>query len=122
MTYCLVALPKSFTTHRPNKMPGTQLSPSQKANTKTKIKIPTPDLFKVVVFNDDYTPMEFVVHVLMHIFGHSEDTASTLMLRIHEKGNGVAGTYPFEIAETKATETMSLARNQKYPLNVKVMK
>ncbi|MBN2343327.1 MAG: ATP-dependent Clp protease adaptor ClpS [Deltaproteobacteria bacterium] len=76
----------------------------------------SPGKYKVVMHNDHYTTMEFVVAVLKEIFGHTDTTAEKLMLDIHQKGEAIAGTYWFEIAETKAMQTMTRARNEGYPL------
>jgi ATP-dependent Clp protease adaptor protein ClpS len=75
-----------------------------------------PGRYKVIMHNDHYTTMEFVVSVLKEIFGHTDASAEKLMLDIHQKGEAVAGTYWFEIAETKAMQTMTRARNEGYPL------
>ena len=72
--------------------------------------------YRVLLMNDDYTPMEFVVEVLMGIFGKGESEALQIMLKVHVEGSGLAGTYPFEIAETKVEEVHALARSQGYPL------
>ena len=66
-----------------------------------KIKPKLPSLYKVLILNDDYTPMEFVVHVVQKVFNKSHDEATRLMLKIHTEGMGVCGMYPLEIAETK---------------------
>jgi len=75
-----------------------------------------PPLYKVLLHNDDYTTREFVVHVLEQVFRHSESEATQIMLHVHNHGIGVAGIYPHEIAETKATTTMALAAQFEYPL------
>ncbi len=77
-----------------------------------------PPLFKVLLHNDDYTTMEFVVHILEAIFNLPEDQAIQVMLNVHVKGVGVAGIYPFEIAEMKVAKTTSMAREQEFPLLV----
>lgn len=76
----------------------------------------TPRMYKVIVLNDDYTPMDFVVFVLKTIFGHSEKNAEKIMLDIHKKGAGLAGIYSFEIAETKSYLMNTTAKQNKYPL------
>ncbi|MBW3564457.1 MAG: ATP-dependent Clp protease adapter ClpS [Acidobacteria bacterium] len=83
---------------------------------KTEEKLEEPDMFRVVLHNDDFTTMEFVVHVLMKIFRHPEQVAIRVMLQVHNQGSGVAGTYTREIATTKVAETSELARQWEYPL------
>ena len=88
--------------------------------TRTRRKVQKPPLFKVLLHNDDYTTMEFVVDVLKAVFHHGEHQAMRIMLHVHHNGVGVAGTYPREIAETKAEKAMSMARAADYPLLVTV--
>ena len=88
--------------------------------TKTRKKVDKPRLFKVLLHNDDYTTMEFVVEVLKSVFHHSEHQAMRIMLHVHHNGVGLAGTYPREIAETKAEKATSLARAAEFPLLVTV--
>jgi ATP-dependent Clp protease adaptor protein ClpS len=80
------------------------------------IDIQPPRRFKVIMHNDDYTTMEFVVLVLIKIFGHNRQRANILMEDIHNKGKAVAGIYSFEIAETKIAQTEIMAKNEGYPL------
>lgn len=75
-----------------------------------------PPLYKVVVLNDDFTPMEFVIQVLEKFFSLPSEDAKQLMLRIHKDGKGVCGVYTYEIAETKITEVKNFARDHDYPL------
>ena len=84
--------------------------------TKTQDTTRTPDLFKVLLLNDDYTPMEFVIFVLMRFFRQSEQDAQQIMLDAHQKGVAVAGVYTFEVAETKVTQVMRAAQEEEYPL------
>lgn len=79
-----------------------------------------PGKYKVVFYNDDKTPMEFVVDVLVKIFRHSQETAEKVTLNIHTEGAGTAGIYSFEVAEQKGTETTELARSNGFPLRVKI--
>ena len=83
---------------------------------ESKEKLEKPPLFKVLLHNDHYTTMEFVVYVLVTVFNKNEDEAFRIMLAVHNEGVGVAGVYTFEIAETKAQKVMDLAREQEYPL------
>ena len=75
-----------------------------------------PPLYKVVLLNDDYTPMEFVVDILQSIFGMERTRATQVMLEVHTKGKGVCGIYNFEIAETKVAQVMGLAKQHQHPL------
>lgn len=84
--------------------------------TKTKSKTKRPPLYKVMLLNDDYTPMEFVVHVLQQFFGINNDQAIELMLVVHKKGLAVVGVFSFEIAETKVSQVMDSARQNQHPL------
>lgn len=84
--------------------------------TRTKPKTQKPSLYKVLLLNDDYTPMEFVVDVLRHFFNKSSDDAYTIMLHVHQKGVGVCGIYTFEVAETKVTQVMDFALKNGHPL------
>ncbi|MEL6233377.1 MAG: ATP-dependent Clp protease adapter ClpS [Pseudomonadota bacterium] len=84
--------------------------------TKTKPKTQRPPLYKVLLLNDDYTPMEFVVHVLERFFGMNHQRALELMLTVHRKGLAVVGVFSFEIAETKVTQVMDYARRNQHPL------
>src|SRR5215213_5228246 len=81
-------------------------------------KVAEPPLFKVLLHNDDYTTMEFVVWILESVFNMSEEQAIQVMLNVHLRGIGVAGIYTFEVAETKVEKTTSLAREHEYPLLV----
>tara|TARA_A100001037_G_C15031677_1_gene581250 strand:- start:19 stop:261 length:243 start_codon:yes stop_codon:yes gene_type:complete len=74
-------------------------------------------MYKVLLLNDDYTPMEFVVIVLVRIFGMSQEKATEVMLNVHRRGVGICGVYPFEVAETKVTQVMDLARRNEHPLH-----
>jgi ATP-dependent Clp protease adaptor protein ClpS len=82
----------------------------------TQKKVEVPKTYKVLLHNDNYTTMEFVVLVLKSIFNHSEARAVEIMLSVHYQGVGVAGIYPYEIAETKAAKVVQLAREHEYPL------
>jgi ATP-dependent Clp protease adaptor protein ClpS len=84
--------------------------------TKTKSKTQRPPLYKVLLLNDDYTPMEFVVHVLERFFGLSHAQAFEIMLTVHKKGLAVVGVFSFEVAETKVAQVMDFARRHQHPL------
>lgn len=84
--------------------------------TKTRPKTKRPSLYKVLLLNDDYTPMEFVVHVLQKYFQKSRDDAERIMLHVHQKGVGICGVYTFEVAETKVTQVMDFSRTNNHPL------
>lgn len=84
--------------------------------TKTRAKPKKPSQFKVLMLNDDYTPMEFVVMVLKRIFHMDLEQATRVMLHVHQKGVGVCGIFPYEIAETKVNQVMDFARQNQHPL------
>jgi len=83
---------------------------------RTRTKLERPPLFKVILLNDDYTPMEFVVELLKAVFHKQHAEATRIMLHIHQNGMGIAGIYPFETAETKVRTVEELARANQYPL------
>ncbi len=83
---------------------------------ETKPKTKRPSLYKVLMLNDDYTPMEFVVYVLERFFNIGSDRAQQIMLHVHQKGVGVCGIYPYEVAEAKVTQVHNLARENQHPL------
>lgn len=85
-------------------------------STKTKPKTKKPSLFRVLLLNDDYTPMEFVVYVLERFFNKSRDDATRIMLNVHQNGVGVCGVFTYEVAETKVTQVLELARRNEHPL------
>ena len=84
--------------------------------TKTKPKTQRPNLYRVLLLNDDYTPMEFVVLVLQDVFNKTREDAMQVMLHVHNKGVGECGVYPYEVAETKVTRVMDTARKNQHPL------
>jgi len=84
--------------------------------TKTKTKTAKPPLYKVLLLNDDYTPMEFVVHVLERYFAIDHQTSIEIMMTVHKKGAAVVGVFSHDIAETKVTQVMNLARKNEHPL------
>ena len=85
-----------------------------------KLNIPEPRLFKVIFINDEITTMEFIVETLKNIFDYSEDEAEAMTIRIHTEGAGVIAVYPYELAEQKGIESTVLARNNGFPLQVKL--
>ena len=89
---------------------------------KTRPKTKKPSMYKVLMLNDDYTPMEFVVHILERIFNKSAEEATKIMLHVHQKGVGVCGVYTHEVAETKANQVMDLARQNQHPLQCTIEK
>ena len=84
--------------------------------TKTKPQTKRPNLYRVLLLNDDYTPMEFVVHVLERFFNKNQEDATRIMLHVHQNGVGECGVYTYEIAETKVTQVMDFARKHQHPL------
>jgi len=84
--------------------------------TKTRIKTQRPPMYKVLLLNDDYTPMEFVVHVLERFFGLTNAQAIEIMFTVHKKGLAVVGVFAYEIAETKVAQVMDFAQQHQHPL------
>jgi len=83
---------------------------------KTKARTRKPSLYKVLMLNDDYTPMEFVVHVLERFFAKNRDEATRIMMHVHRRGVGICGVFTYEVAETKVTQVMDFARQHQHPL------
>jgi ATP-dependent Clp protease adaptor protein ClpS len=83
---------------------------------KTRPKTKKPNLYKVLLLNDDYTPMEFVVHILEKIFGKSREEAVDVMLHVHRHGVGICGIFTFEVAETKVAQVIEFSRRHQHPL------
>ncbi|SDR58293.1 ATP-dependent Clp protease adaptor protein ClpS [Rhizobiales bacterium GAS113] len=84
--------------------------------TKTKPRVKRPNIYRVLLLNDDFTPMEFVVHVLIRFFSKNQEDATRIMLHVHQNGVGECGVYTYEIAETKVTQVMDFARKHQHPL------
>jgi ATP-dependent Clp protease adaptor protein ClpS len=101
-------------------LPSTELDEAPVAESEEKTE--EPSLFKVLLHNDDYTTMEFVVWVLESVFNMPEDQAIQVMLNVHVRGMGVAGIYTYEVAEMKVDKTTALAREHEYPLLVTMEK
>ncbi|WP_417840455.1 ATP-dependent Clp protease adapter ClpS [Terasakiella sp.] len=89
---------------------------------KTRSKTKRPSMYKVLLLNDDYTPMEFVVHILERFFGKNQEEATQIMLHVHTKGVGLCGVFTYEVAETKAAQVMDLARQHQHPLQCSIEK
>lgn len=89
---------------------------------QARTMVKRPSMYRVLMLNDDYTPMEFVVHVLERIFNKSHDEATEIMLKVHHRGVGVCGVFTFEVAETKAGQVMDLARRNQHPLQCTIEK
>lgn len=83
---------------------------------ETRVKTQRPKLFKVLLHNDNFTTMEFVVQILMEIFNHGENDAVAIMLAVHKNGVGIAGMYTYEIAETKSAKVLRMAQEEGFPL------
>jgi ATP-dependent Clp protease adaptor protein ClpS len=90
--------------------------PATSVITKVKPKTKRPSLYRVLILNDDYTPMEFVVHVLEKFFQKDAEAANKIMLHVHHHGIGECGIFTYEIAETKVTQVMDFARKHQHPL------
>lgn len=97
---------------------GTNTGVVVKARPRTR----KPAMYKVLMLNDDYTPMEFVVHVLERFFQKNREEATRIMLHVHRRGVGVCGVYTYEVAETKVTQVMDLARQNQHPLQCTIEK
>ncbi len=95
-------------------------SPSDNFELDTIDQTDTPKIFRVLLLNDDYTPMDFVVLVLRRFFAQSEDQATTIMLDVHQKGSGTAGVYTLEIAEMKVMQVHQFSRSNQYPLKATI--
>ena len=96
--------------------------PSTGTAVKTKPKTKKPSMYKVLMLNDDYTPMEFVVHVLEHFFAMNQQEATRIMLHVHQRGIGICGVFTYEVAETKVNQVMDLARRHQHPLQCTIEK
>lgn len=89
---------------------------------KTRTRTKKPSMYKVLMLNDDYTPMEFVVYVLQRFFTLPHERATQIMLHVHQRGVGVCGVYTYEVAETKVNQVMDLARENQHPLQCTIEK
>jgi ATP-dependent Clp protease adaptor protein ClpS len=91
-----------------------------KLDEKIKVNYKEPKKYKIIFLNDDTTPMDFVIEVLLKIFKHTNDSAMRITMQVHEEGSGVVGVYSHEVAEMKATETVTLSRNHGFHLQIKL--
>ena len=91
-------------------------TPKGEVVTKPRDKTQRPSLYKVLLLNDDYTPMEFVIHVLERFFAKSREDATRIMLHVHHNGVGICGVFTFEVAETKVAQVVEFARQNQHPL------
>jgi ATP-dependent Clp protease adaptor protein ClpS len=91
-------------------------APERGVVTKTRPKTKKPSMYRVLLMNDDYTPMEFVVSILIGIFKKTQEEATQIMLQVHQSGMGTCGVYTFEVAETKVTQVMDAAKRNQHPL------
>ena len=110
--------PKAPNPDRPGRQPreGTERDTGVAVAEKTKKKLEQPKMYRVLLHNDDYTTMEFVVEILREVFFHDEAAASRIMLHVHRNGVGVAGVYTYEVAETKVAKVMGMAEEAGFPL------
>ncbi len=90
--------------------------PATRVVVRTRPKTKKPSMYKVILLNDDYTPMDFVIHVLERIFNKPYEEATQIMLHVHRRGVGVCGVYTFEVAETKVNQVVEFARRHQHPL------
>ena len=95
---------------------GDRGNPGTAVITKTKTQTKRPNLYRVLILNDDYTPMEFVVHILERFFNKDREAATRIMLHVHHHGIGECGVFTYEVAETKVTQVMDFARKHQHPL------
>jgi len=95
---------------------GSKNHPDSDLDVLDQIETQEPSLYKVLILNDDYTPMDFVVYVLKTFFKHDDISAEKIMMDVHKQGSGVAGVYTFEVAETKSMQVNQFAKSNKYPL------
>ncbi len=93
----------------------------QRSAVAEKAKVKKPPMYAVVLVNDDYTPMEFVIHVLEKFFQKNLEDATKIMLQVHQKGHGVCGIYTREIAETKAARVIQYSQEHKHPLQTRIV-
>ncbi|OHC73292.1 MAG: ATP-dependent Clp protease adapter ClpS [Rhodospirillales bacterium RIFCSPLOWO2_12_FULL_58_28] len=102
--------------------PGDIDSPDSGVAVKSRPRTKKPSMYKVLMLNDDYTPMEFVVQVLEQIFAMGREDATRIMFQVHQTGIGICGVFTYEIAETKAAQVMDMARRAQHPLQCAIEK
>lgn len=90
------------------------------ASEKTKGKLKEPKRYKVVMYNDDFTPMDFVVYILVNIFRKGQEDAVNIMMTVHKEGSAVVGIYSYDIAKTRVKKADNLARKERYPFKIKI--
>jgi ATP-dependent Clp protease adaptor protein ClpS len=105
-----------------NDMDGEQGRPENGVLLQTRPKTKKPSMYKVVLLNDDYTPMEFVVHILERFFNKTRQEATDVMLHVHRRGVGICGVFTFEVAETKVAQVMDFAKANEQPLQCSMEK
>jgi ATP-dependent Clp protease adaptor protein ClpS len=110
------AAPERLAGDGDKKRGGDRGNPGTAVITKTKPQTKRPNLYRVLLLNDDYTPMEFVVHVLERFFNKDREAATRIMLHVHHHGIGECGVFTYEVAETKVTQVMDFARKHQHPL------
>lgn len=113
-TRCAATPPEAANGDRKRRQDPT--GPGTAVITKTKPQTKRPNLYRVLLLNDDYTPMEFVVHVLERFFNKDREAATRIMLHVHHHGIGECGIFTYEVAETKVTQVMDFARKHQHPL------
>lgn len=107
---------KRFQNPNRNIISSHQTENEEQVSTIERDEVKTPSMYKVILLNDDYTPMDFVVFILQNFFGKDLETATKIMLDVHQHGSGIAGLYIFEMAETKAFQVIQFAKEHKHPL------
>jgi len=108
--------PRAADDDRRRREGGSGTGPGNAVITRTKPQTKKPNLYRVLLLNDDYTPMEFVVHVLERFFNKDREAATRIMLHVHHHGIGECGVFTYEVAETKVTQVMDFARKHQHPL------
>ena len=111
-----VALSRSRLSRKDQGNGGDDFGPTTGVVVESKPKTKKPSMYKVLMLNDDYTPMEFVVHVLERFFNKQREEATQIMLHVHRRGVGVCGVFTYEVAETKVTQVVDYARENQHPL------